>query len=63
MSTNPQRVHLSANPTDTAILISENKAMPRPGPRSPAAVPPRSSSATTHDTTGSSRSPGPMPDS
>lgn len=28
MSTNPQRVHLSANPTDTAILISENKAMP-----------------------------------
>lgn len=28
MSTNPQRVHLSANPTDTAVLISETKAMP-----------------------------------
>lgn len=28
MSTNPQRVHLYANPTDTAILISESQAMP-----------------------------------
>lgn len=27
MSANPQRVHLSANPTDTAILISESKTM------------------------------------
>lgn len=28
MSTSPRRLHLSANATDTAVLISESKAMP-----------------------------------
>lgn len=31
MSTKPQRVHLSTNPTDTAVLISANKTLPPVG--------------------------------